>query len=89
MATRELLGLDIATDPDAWRGLGFAVDDDDVCAIDGVAIQLGRPGRKICGWALADIPEGMKVDGLPRSRRPRRPSHPRTRTGRSRSTTSS
>ena len=79
MATRELLGLDIATDPDAWRGLGFAVDDDDVCAIDGVAIQLGRPGRKICGWALADIPEDMKVDGLPTIPAPSptvSPSHP-------------
>jgi len=79
MATCELLGLDVATDPDAWRGLGFTVDDDGVCAIDGVAIQLGRPGRKICGWALADVPEGVEVDGLPTVQAPPptvSPSHP-------------
>jgi hypothetical protein len=61
----ELVALDVASDPDAWRALGFAVDDDDVCAVDGVAIRLGSPGRKISGWALTDVPGGVDVDGLP------------------------
>ncbi len=65
MASPELIGLDVAADPDAWRALGFAVDDDDVCAVDGVAIRLGSAGRKISGWALADVPDGVEVDGLP------------------------
>ncbi|HKF90288.1 MAG TPA: VOC family protein [Acidimicrobiia bacterium] len=60
-----LVALDVAADPDAWRALGFAVDDDDVCAVEGVAIRLGSAGRKISGWALADVPGGVEVDGLP------------------------
>jgi hypothetical protein len=60
----ELVALDVATDPDAWRLLGFVVDDDDVCAVDGVAIRLGSAGRKISAWALADVPGGVEVDGL-------------------------
>jgi hypothetical protein len=61
----ELVALDVAADPDAWRALGFAVDDDDVCAVDSVAIRLGSAGRKISSWALADVPGGVEVDGLP------------------------
>ena len=61
----ELVALDVAVDPDEWRKLGFAVDDHDVCAVDGVAIRLGSAGRKISGWALAGVPGGVEVDGLP------------------------
>jgi hypothetical protein len=61
---RELLGLDLATDPIAWRALGFALDDDDMCAVDGVAIRLGRPGPKIAGWAIAGVPDDVEIDGL-------------------------
>jgi hypothetical protein len=61
----DLVAVNVAVDPDAWRALGFAVDDDDVCAVDGVAIRLGSAGRKISGWALADVPGGVEVDGLP------------------------
>jgi hypothetical protein len=59
------VALDVAADPDAWRALGFVVDDDGVCAVDGVTIRLGSAGRKISGWALADVPGGVEVDGLP------------------------
>jgi hypothetical protein len=59
------VALDVAADPDAWRALGFVVDDDDMCAVDGVAIRLDSAGRKISGWALADVPGGVEVDGLP------------------------
>jgi hypothetical protein len=65
LVSPELIGLDVAADPDAWRTLGFAVDEDDVCGVDGVAIRLGCTGRKISAWALADVPGGVEVDGLP------------------------
>jgi hypothetical protein len=60
----QLLALDLAASPDAWTNLGFAVDDDDVCRVDGVALRLGRPGPRISGWALAETPEGLEIDGL-------------------------
>jgi Glyoxalase/Bleomycin resistance protein/Dioxygenase superfamily len=60
----ELLGLDLASSPVAWRRLGFDVDDDGVCPVGGVAIRLGQPGRRISGWALAGVPEGIEIDGL-------------------------
>jgi hypothetical protein len=59
-----LLALDVAADPRAWTSLGFAVDDDGVCAVDGVAIRLGRPGRRICSWALTGTAHGIDIDGL-------------------------
>ena len=65
MADPELLALDLAADPQAWTSLGFAVDDDGACRVDGVALRLGRPGRKISGWALEDVAAGGDVDGLP------------------------
>lgn len=58
-----LLGLDVAADPEAWAGLGFAVDGR-VCTVDGVALRLGVGGKTITGWALAGIPPGTDVDGL-------------------------
>jgi len=61
----ELAALDVATDSATWRALGFTIDENDVCAVDGVAIRLGRAGRKISGWALAGVPGGVEVDGLP------------------------
>jgi hypothetical protein len=59
------VALDVAADPHAWRALGFVVDDDDMCAVDGVAIRLDSAGRKISGWALTDVAGGVEVDGLP------------------------
>lgn len=65
MAVPELMALDVAADPDAWRALGFTIDEEGACAVDGVAIRLGCEGRKISGWALAGVPGGVEVDGLP------------------------
>ena len=65
MALPELVALDVAADPAAWRALGFTVDEHDVCAVDGVAIRLGREGRRISGWAVAGVPGDVEVDGLP------------------------
>jgi hypothetical protein len=72
----DLVAVNVAVDPDAWRALGFAVDDDDVCAVGGVAIRLGSAGRKISGWAFADVPGGVEVDGLPTVPAPSPPATP-------------
>jgi hypothetical protein len=64
MPLPELVALDVAADPDAWRALGFTIDEDGACAIDGVAIRVGAAGRKISGWAVAGVPGGVEVDGL-------------------------
>jgi hypothetical protein len=75
----ELLGLDVSADPEVWRSLGFIVDADGVCVVGGVAIRLGRPGRRISAWALTGTPEGVEIDGLRTiavSPPPEDPSHP-------------
>jgi hypothetical protein len=64
MESPELLALDLAAEPDTWTNLGFAVDVDGVCRVDGVALRLGRPGRKISGWALTGGSAGGDIDGL-------------------------
>jgi hypothetical protein len=65
MAAPELVALDVAADPDAWRALGFTIDADGACGFDGVAIRLGCAGRKISSWALSGVAGGLEVDGLP------------------------
>ena len=65
MPVPELVALDVAANPDAWRALGFTIDGEGVCAVDGVAIRLGSAGRKISGWAVSGVPGGVEVDGLP------------------------
>lgn len=64
MSSPALRGLDVAVDAGAWRDLGFAVDADRVCVIDGVAIRLDAPGRKISGWSLEGIDAGTDIGGL-------------------------
>lgn len=64
MSLRELLGVDVAVGVDAWRSVGFAVDDNGVCTIDGVAIRLGAAGRKIGAWSLNGIAPDTDIDGL-------------------------
>jgi hypothetical protein len=63
-ARHQLLSLDLASHPAAWRELGFTVDADGVCAVDGVAIRLGRPGRRISAWSLLGTPDDTDIDGL-------------------------
>ena len=65
MPLPELVALDVAADPLAWRALGFTIDEDGACTVDGVAIRLGCEGRKISGWAVAGVPGGVELDGLP------------------------
>jgi len=64
MEPPQLLGLDLAADPEAWTSLGFTVGEDDDCRVDGVTLRLGRRGTRISGWALAGMPGGIDVDGL-------------------------
>jgi len=61
----DLTGLDVAVDPEAWRALGFATGDAGLCAVDGVAVRLGAPGRKMSGWSLDGVAAGVSIDGLP------------------------
>ncbi|WP_141014311.1 glyoxalase [Nocardioides sambongensis] len=61
--------LQVADNPEAWRGAGFAVDDDGVCRVGTVRIRLVGPdaGRGIVGWSLRGTPDGVlgrELDGL-------------------------
>ncbi len=51
---------------DAWRDVGFTVDDDGICAVGTVRIRLGGDGTGITGWTLRDAPDDLSdVDGIP------------------------
>ncbi len=60
--TPELLGLRLGDAPERWRALGFTVEDG-VCALGGVALELGGPGRGVTGWSVTGLES--EVDGLP------------------------
>ncbi len=62
--------LVVADPPEAWQAAGFTVDDDAVCRIGSVRIQLvGREhGKGIVGWSLRDVAAGSldgDLDGVP------------------------
>jgi hypothetical protein len=48
--------LQVADAAEAWRAIGFTVDDDDTCRVGTVRIQLGGAGTGITGWTLRDVP---------------------------------
>lgn len=60
----------VGDDPQAWRSIGFAVDDDGLCRVGGTRIVLAgatdERDRGILGWTLAGVrvPDGG-LDGLP------------------------
>jgi len=58
--------LVIAADPDAWRAVGFYVDDGGVLRLGGVCIRLTGGNGGLTEWVLADAPdESVEViDGL-------------------------
>jgi len=64
VTTHALLGLEVAVEAETWRSIGFAVDDGNVCSVDGVAIRLGAAGRKIAAWSLDGVASGTAIDGL-------------------------
>ena len=63
MATIDEVSVGDSTD--AWRGVGFTVDDD-ACAVGTVRIRLGDSGTGITGWTLRDISAATtEIDGVP------------------------
>jgi catechol 2,3-dioxygenase-like lactoylglutathione lyase family enzyme len=74
--------LHVADPADAWRSIGFDVDDDGVCRVGSVRIRLGGRGTGITGWTLRDVPDGLTdIDGVasrPASRGTQPPSQPGT-----------
>ena len=61
----ELAELVIADPPDAWRELGFEVDEQDHLDIGGVRIRLGGGGSGITAWSLMRVNAMGSIDGLP------------------------
>jgi len=63
VATIDELG--IGDSPDAWRAIGFEVDDDGCCRVGSVRIRLGGEGTGITSWTLHDVPSDLTdVDGV-------------------------
>jgi len=61
----ELAELVIADPPDAWRELGFEVDEAGHLDIGGVRIRLGGEGSGITAWSLMRVNAMGSIDGLP------------------------
>jgi hypothetical protein len=61
----ELAELVIADPPDAWRELGFEVDEHGHLDIGGVRIRLGGDGSGITAWSLMRVNAMGSIDGLP------------------------
>ncbi|HEX3614942.1 MAG TPA: hypothetical protein VHU61_00270 [Solirubrobacteraceae bacterium] len=61
----ELAELVIADPPDAWRELGFDVDEQGHLDIGGVRIRLGGDGSGITAWSLMRVNAMGSIDGLP------------------------
>jgi hypothetical protein len=59
--------LTVADSPAAWRGCGFAVEDD-FCVIGEVRLRFAPEGdrRGLTGWLLRGI-DSLELDGLPTS----------------------
>lgn len=74
--------LHVADPVEAWRSIGFDVDDDGVCRVGSVRIRLGGGGTGITGWTLRGVPDGLTdIDGVvsrPVSRGTQPPSQPGT-----------
>jgi hypothetical protein len=61
----ELAELVIADPPDAWRQLGFEVDEQDHLDIGAVRVRLGGDGSGITAWSLMRVNAMGSIDGLP------------------------
>ncbi len=61
----ELAELVIADPPDAWRELGFEVDEHGHLDIGGVRMRLGGHGGGITAWSLLRVNAMGSIDGLP------------------------
>ncbi|HEX5713312.1 MAG TPA: hypothetical protein VFX85_08380 [Solirubrobacterales bacterium] len=65
--------LVVADPPEAWAGLGFAVEDD-TCVLGEVRVRLAsrEAGKGLAGWSLRGA-ESTELDGLPTARSEREP----------------
>ena len=61
----ELAELAIADPPDAWRELGFDVDEQGHLDIGGVRLRLSGAGGGITAWSLMRVNAMGSIDGLP------------------------
>ncbi len=81
-----LAALDVADTPEAWRRLGFDVDERGTARVGRIDVRLGREGRGLVGWELAGSDGPTALDGLPTAwtRAPAAraaPAHPNGATG--------
>jgi hypothetical protein len=58
--------IGVAGPVEAWRALGFAIDDDARCRVGATLLCLGRRGKGLTGWALRDAAESASgpLDGI-------------------------
>lgn len=61
----ELAELAIADPPDAWRALGFEVNQDDNLDIGQIRVRMGGKGDGITGWSLLRVNAMGSIDGIP------------------------
>jgi len=61
----ELAEIVIADPPEAWRELGFDVDDQGHLDLGGVRVRLGGEGSGITAWSLMRVNAMGSIDGLP------------------------
>lgn len=65
----EVAVITLAEEPSAWAAAGFAVEDDGICRLGHVTVELvGRQGAGgVVGWSLRGVPEGApdNLDGFP------------------------
>ncbi|MCU1389397.1 MAG: hypothetical protein JWL72_2735 [Ilumatobacteraceae bacterium] len=61
--------IELAVDPDAWRAVGFTVDDEGVLMLGGIRLRLSGPtheGAPSARWTIAGLtdPAITDIDGL-------------------------
>ncbi len=60
----DLIELQLADDPDAWRALGFKLDENDNLDLGGVRLRFGAHGGGIVAWSFDLIGVRCEIDGL-------------------------
>jgi hypothetical protein len=60
-----LLELHAGDRPEAWAGVGFAVDADGACRIGQIVLHLDGSGGGLKAWTLSGPPGPDSLDGLP------------------------
>jgi hypothetical protein len=76
-----LAALEIGDPPEAWRRLGFTVDDSNRIHLGGVELRLGAGGQGITAWAVTGVDAVTLVPVTAPPDAPRSESHPNLATG--------